>query len=85
MAERYDLAVLGGGPGGYVAGIRAAQLGMRSAVVEVNHLGGICTNWGCIPTKALLKAAEVLETTRQAETFGIRVGEPQVDWRRRIG
>ncbi len=80
MAEKYDLVVLGGGPGGYVAGIRAAQLGMRSAVVEASHLGGICTNWGCIPTKALLQAAEVLETARKAETFGIRVGEPQVDW-----
>jgi len=69
---RYDLAVLGGGPGGYVAAIRAAQLGLKVACVERERLGGICTNWGCIPTKALLKSAEVLDLCRHADRFGVR-------------
>jgi len=55
----FDVIVIGGGPGGYVAAIRAAQLGMKSCVVEANHLGGICLNWGCIPTKALLRSSEI--------------------------
>ena len=60
MADQaFDLIVLGGGPGGYVAAIRAAQLGMKTAVVEREHLGGICLNWGCIPTKALLRTSEI--------------------------
>ena len=59
MAENYDLIVLGSGPGGYVAAIRAAQLGLKTAIVERENLGGICLNWGCIPTKALLKSGEV--------------------------
>ena len=58
MAEPYDLIVLGSGPGGYVAAIRAAQLGLKVAIVERENLGGICLNWGCIPTKALLRSAE---------------------------
>ncbi len=62
----YDLLVIGGGPGGYVAAIRAAQLGMKVACVERERLGGICLNWGCIPTKALLRSAEVLELCRRA-------------------
>ncbi|MDP2193702.1 MAG: FAD-dependent oxidoreductase, partial [Alphaproteobacteria bacterium] len=57
--ESFDLVVLGAGPGGYVAAIRAAQLGLKVAVVEKEHLGGVCLNWGCIPTKALLRSAEV--------------------------
>jgi dihydrolipoamide dehydrogenase len=69
--KRYDLVVLGGGPGGYVAAIRASQLGMSVAVVEKEHLGGICLNWGCIPTKAMLKSAEVFETLKHASDFGI--------------
>ena len=77
--------VIGGGPGGYVAGIRAAQLGMKSAVVEASGLGGVCTNWGCIPTKALLRAAEVYEIVQQADTFGLQVGKPVVDWPAVIG
>ena len=60
MAETYDLIVLGSGPGGYVAAIRAAQLGLKTAIVERESLAGICLNWGCIPTKALLRSAEVL-------------------------
>jgi len=63
----YDLVVIGGGPGGYVAAIRAAQLGLKACVVEREHLGGICLNWGCIPTKALLRSAEVGHLIQNAE------------------
>ena len=74
MADNtFDLIVIGGGPGGYVAAIRAAQLGMRTGLVEAQHLGGICLNWGCIPTKALLRSAEVYETMQHASDFGISV------------
>jgi len=69
----FDLIVVGGGPGGYVAAIRAAQLGMKTAVVEGEHLGGICLNWGCIPTKALLRSAEILHNIENAEAFGLSV------------
>ncbi len=72
MAEHdFDLVVIGGGPGGYVAAIRGAQLGMNVAVVEANHLGGICLNWGCIPTKALLRSAEIFHHMKHAEAFGL--------------
>ena len=67
----FDVVVIGGGPGGYVAAIRAAQLGMKTAVVEANHLGGICLNWGCIPTKALLRSAEVFHLMNHADQFGL--------------
>jgi dihydrolipoamide dehydrogenase len=74
MAETsFDIIVIGTGPGGYVAAIRAAQLGMKTAVVERKHLGGICLNWGCIPTKALLRTAEIYETIKHAANFGISV------------
>ncbi len=66
MPEPYDLIVIGAGPGGYVAAIRAAQLGLKTAVVEREHLGGICLNWGCIPTKALLRSADVYRLARAA-------------------
>ena len=69
----FDLIVVGGGPGGYVAAIRAAQVGMETALVEREHLGGICLNWGCIPTKALLRTAEVYHTIRNADQFGLKV------------
>jgi dihydrolipoamide dehydrogenase len=69
----FDLIVVGGGPGGYVAAIRAAQLGMKTAVVEREHLGGICLNWGCIPTKALLRSAEVFHNLKNAESFGLKI------------
>jgi dihydrolipoamide dehydrogenase len=75
----YDLIVLGSGPGGYVAAIRASQLGLKTAIVERESLGGICLNWGCIPTKALLKSANVFEYIRHAKDYGITVGEPKVD------
>ncbi len=76
----YDLIVLGSGPGGYVAAIRASQLGMKVAVVEKESLGGICLNWGCIPTKALLKSAQVFEYINHAEDYGIKVGSAKVDF-----
>ncbi|HUI09137.1 MAG TPA: dihydrolipoyl dehydrogenase [Bacteroidota bacterium] len=76
----YTLLVIGGGPGGYTAAIRGAQLGMRTAVVERERLGGICLNWGCIPTKALLKNAEVLQTFRRAAEWGISVENLRFDF-----
>ncbi len=71
MSEAYDLIVIGGGPGGYVAAIRAAQLGLKTAVVEREHLGGICLNWGCIPTKTLLRSAEIYRLSKEGEVFGV--------------
>ena len=71
MAEKYDLIVLGSGPGGYVAAIRAAQLGLKVAIVERELLGGICLNWGCIPTKALLRSAEVFHQMKHAKDYGL--------------
>ena len=71
MADTYDLIVLGSGPGGYVAAIRAAQLGLKTAIVERELLGGICLNWGCIPTKALLRSAEVFHYMQHAEAYGL--------------
>ena len=80
LATDYDVIVIGGGPGGYVAAIRAAQLGLRTAVVEQAHLGGICLNWGCIPTKALLRSAEIFHTVGEAASFGVVVpGPPTID------
>jgi dihydrolipoamide dehydrogenase len=81
MAEKFDLVVVGAGPGGYVAAIRAAQLGLKTACVERERPGGICLNWGCIPTKALLKSAEAMRTVRNAAEFGVVVnGEIGFDW-----
>jgi dihydrolipoamide dehydrogenase len=76
----YDLIVIGSGPGGYPAAIRASQLGMKVAIVERENLGGICLNWGCIPTKALIKSAQVFEYIKHAEDYGIKVGQPKVDF-----
>ena len=76
----YDIIIIGSGPGGYVAAIRAAQLGMRVAVVERESLGGICLNWGCIPTKALLKSAQVFEYIQHAADYGISVGNAKADF-----
>ena len=74
-SQSFDLVVIGAGPGGYVAAIRAAQLGMKTAVVERAHLGGICLNWGCIPTKALLRSAEIYHNMKHAEAFGLKAGD----------
>ncbi|MFN0251196.1 MAG: dihydrolipoyl dehydrogenase [Kofleriaceae bacterium] len=79
-AVTYDVVVIGSGPGGYVAAIRCAQLGLRTACIERESLGGICLNWGCIPTKALLRSAEVLETFLHAKDFGITVGDIKPDF-----
>ncbi|WP_312361761.1 dihydrolipoyl dehydrogenase [Ensifer sp.] len=73
MAENYDVIVIGSGPGGYIAAIRAAQLGLKAAVVEREHLAGICSNWGCIPTKALLRSAEVLHYAQHPASYGIKI------------
>ena len=73
-SNAFDVIVIGGGPGGYVAAIRASQLGFRTAVVERAHLGGICLNWGCIPTKALLRSAEIFDHMKHAESFGLNAG-----------
>lgn len=80
MANSYNLIVVGTGPGGYVAAIRASQLGMKVAVVEKESLGGICLNWGCIPTKALLKSANVFEYIQHAEDYGIKVKGAEADF-----
>ena len=80
-SDRFDLAVVGAGPGGYVAAIRAAQLGLRVAVVEQDRPGGVCLNWGCIPSKALLTGAELVESVRRhGETFGIEAGSLRLDY-----
>ena len=80
MADtNFDIIVVGGGPGGYVAAIRAAQLGMKTAVVEREHMGGICLNWGCIPTKALLRTSEVYSLIKHAEAFGLSVKDVSYD------
>ncbi len=80
MASKYDLIVIGSGPGGYVAAIRASQLGMKVGVVEKAELGGVCLNWGCIPTKALLKSAQVFEYINHAEDYGIKVKDAKADF-----
>jgi dihydrolipoamide dehydrogenase len=77
---QFDIVVIGGGPGGYVAAIRAAQLGLQVAVVEKDSMGGTCLNWGCIPTKALLKNANVVETIRHADDFGVKVEQFSADF-----
>lgn len=80
MAAQYDVILIGSGPGGYVAAIRASQLGMKVAIVERENLGGICLNWGCIPTKALLKSAQVFEYIKHAKDYGINVGSAEADF-----
>lgn len=79
MTNQFDIIVIGGGPGGYVAAIRAAQLGLKTALVEKEHLGGICLNWGCIPTKALLRSSEIHHLLNHADSFGFSVKDVQFD------
>jgi len=74
ISKSYDLIIIGGGPGGYVAAIRAAQLGIRTALVEREHIGGICLNWGCIPTKALLRSADIFRQMKRASDYGLSSG-----------
>ncbi|HGY57060.1 MAG TPA: dihydrolipoyl dehydrogenase [Caldithrix abyssi] len=80
MSKSYDIAIIGSGPGGYVAAIRAAQLKMKTALIERDRLGGVCLNWGCIPTKALLKSVEVLQEIKQAKSYGIKVSDVSADF-----
>src|SRR4051812_13931389 len=79
MAQNYDLLIIGSGPGGYVAAIRAAQLGLKTAVVEKSYVGGVCPNWGCIPTKALLRSADVYQSMLHAKDFGLSAKDVAVD------
>ena len=79
MAENYDVIVLGSGPGGYVAAIRSAQLGLKTAIVERENLGGICLNWGCIPTKALLRSAEIYHYMQHAKDYGLAAEKISAD------
>ena len=78
--QAFDLIVLGSGPGGYVAAIRASQLGLKTAIVEKENLGGVCLNWGCIPTKALLKSAQVFEYLNHAEDYGLSASGVSYDF-----
>ena len=80
MNKKYDLIVLGSGPGGYVSAIRASQLGLKTAIVEKESLGGVCLNWGCIPTKALLKSAQVFEYLKKADTYGLKIKDFDKDF-----
>jgi dihydrolipoamide dehydrogenase len=82
--KNFDLCIIGAGPGGYVAAIRAAQLGLKVGIIESNHLGGICLNWGCIPTKALLRSAEIYHNIKNAKDFGIEVGEVKINFNKII-
>jgi len=77
--QQYDLMIVGGGPGGYVAAIRGAQLGFKTALVEREHLGGVCLNWGCIPTKAMLRGADIAHTLKEAEHFGFTIDNVSFD------
>ncbi len=79
MSDLFDLVVIGGGPGGYVAALRASQLGMNVALVESTHMGGVCLNWGCIPTKALLRSAEVYHTLGHLQEYGLSADQPSFD------
>src|SRR5213078_2174962 len=78
--SKYDCIVIGSGPGGYVTAIRAAQLGMKTAVVEKDKVGGRCLNYACIPAKAVLRTADVLQEIRDAGDFGLKVADPEVDY-----
>ena len=80
MDSGYDLAIIGAGPGGYVAAIRAGQLGLKTAIIEAETLGGVCLNWGCIPSKALLKNAEILSYIHRADEFGFKFDNFQADY-----
>ena len=77
--ENFDVVVIGGGPGGYVAAIRAAQLGQKVSIIEKEHLGGICLNWGCVPTKSLLKSAELYQKFKHSEEYGISAKNIEFD------
>ena len=78
--DTFDVIVLGSGPGGYVTAIRASQLGLKTAIIEKENLGGVCLNWGCIPTKALLKSAQVFKYLQHADQYGLQVEKADKDF-----
>jgi dihydrolipoamide dehydrogenase len=78
--KEFDVVVIGGGPGGYVAAVRASQLGLGTALIEKEHLGGVCLNWGCIPTKSLLRNAEVIHSLTKGRIFGFHFENLAVDY-----
>ncbi len=80
MDNSFDIIILGGGPGGYVAAIRASQLGLKTAIIEQDELGGVCLNWGCIPTKALLKSAEMIDSIKNADQYGIKISSYKIEY-----
>ena len=80
MTKNYDIVIIGSGPGGYVAAIRASQLKLKTALIEKENLGGICLNWGCIPTKALLKSVEAYHTMKNAKTYGLSADNISFDF-----
>lgn len=84
MPEKFDIVVIGSGPGGYVSAIRASQLGFKTAIIEKDRVGGICLNWGCIPTKALLKSAELFNLFKRADEFGLKVENLNFDFKKII-
>ena len=75
MEQKFDVAIIGSGPGGYVAAIKAAQLGLSVAIIEKEDVGGVCLNWGCIPTKTFLRSAEIIELVKKSSDFGIDISE----------
>jgi dihydrolipoamide dehydrogenase len=84
MDQAYDVAIIGSGPGGYVAAIRASQLNLKTVLIERENLGGICLNWGCIPTKALLKSAETYALFKHAKDFGLSAENVSFDFKQII-
>jgi len=78
--KNYDVAIIGSGPGGYVAAIKLAQLGLKTVIIEKENLGGVCLNWGCIPTKALLRTAEIMRYVKNSEDYGIKCSPPKINW-----
>ena len=82
MTDQYDVAVIGAGPGGYVAGIRAAQLGLKACVIEKDKPGGVCLNWGCIPSKSLIHQAEVFHSLREMEEVGVTVNRNKLNYKK---
>ena len=79
VEHNFDVLVIGGGPGGYTSAIRSAQLGLEVGLAEKDELGGVCLNWGCIPTKALLRSAEVLHLAKDAKSFGLKIDKADFD------
>ena len=80
MTNLKDVIIIGGGPGGYVSAIRASQLGLNVTLIENKELGGICLNWGCVPTKSLLKNSEVLTYIKNASKYGIEISDYSINW-----